>query len=1802
MTQKIDRTKSSAGRFTKRTIAVILSVIMLISAIATGSVLNVIAAVANSDAPDGAAVAAAGAAVRGIADDALSAQAKPGDAEPSLEKKGDADLAGTGFDAKLWFNIKGGWDSWADHWVEPNTSFEIDLTSKAAGTDVEFTINVDENGTKYWFKDGAVIYTEKNKDHIWNAGEGNNNKFHVVKPCKIKVTPTWVNDGASMKLTITSVTESSPTETKWYLIGGTSWGNWTTSNTSYPLTKNTTTGYYEKEVTLSSTQYFRVHNGTNQFNINNTDRKAVTDSFQTMTQDTASAAMALNAGSYVLQVSDDGTTRQIRAISATKYTLKVPTVDWAEVTASYGGKTATESNTLTDIPAGASVSISILPDIGKSCTAVSSTPTATISGSDHSWTLTMPADNVTNLTFTQGTVTTKKVYFNNGNTLYSMVSAYVKYSNGVEPLGPYPGKTMTKGDNSNIWSIEVPGDVNYITFIGDDGVTTNDTAKYPSNPDGMMTIPWSNTNPKYTAPYNHNDAPTETNGGTWGNYANVNRSNVYKVSDGDNMNRSNIFKGITATMYDYYVDNEVSESNNKWRSGISTTNPFDYSVGNGKNYKWNPYTKLNDALDVYARQRTVSTPLYFGNLNTTNGGTDLIKVKSGTYNGQQYYNWDYAANNSNGLPSGHTHRAVTGLTGKTLANGNIRSYNSSDTTNENGPFLAMFDDDFLSGENSQDKVLASILRSSSFPVRKTNEGGTTTYPNKIYVLCDGTDGTVNWTDDSAQIWVRFVNSSGSKISDVKMTTKEGSYYTTTIPSGSTKISLVRMPKDYSSTDNIDYNKKWNQAADIAVTTDTTSANRLYKVTSWDANTAPTRTNIDSSYGTTTGGHTYYEFDSTDGKDNAYITDIDTSAKTAKIAYYADSDDKKVHAADINDQTDTNGTVGFFPFDGERAGSGKGGLAHDLGFGMKLEIPFTLGLNGKNEDNTAQTFDFSGDDDLWVFIDGQLILDLGGAHLKSSGSINFNTKTVTVTDTQKATNASGATRNAGFTINTSESGVNTVHTMTIYYMERGMYDSNLKFGFSFHAVPELLQVDKKVRTANINSGFFIVNSTTGATDGSGNPVKNDKDKQITKFEYTYQADKALEPFTITNTGTPKNSSVNYTIGSNSYTQTPGTSFNYTLYNDQVAYFSEQYTPGTSVTLKETIPTNSKYHYDQSFSLVDLAHNEEAYAYTTNADGYTFTPPTPSGTGLDDIRLRARFTNQMKSHDLYLTKEVNDDNEDGEEFTLNVQFKFGDYDYMPYPVYCTVDGVKNQLTDAGNITITPGQVVRLTNIPENALVKITEAAETDDSKYIYKDVALSSTGLNKANIDHGITFTVGTGDVYATVQNVKYRYSFTYQYPAYVEDYGNQSYTIEDVITKADMGTYFTLSGNSLTFKNDTAKESFLNSKAPYENNFMDDLTLDTSVAQTEYDSTNYIIKTTATNPAEFKKNPSKLSVSIKLPYDVSGLTPVESDGKVYYKNNPVNDLGKNYNFLDWLTTSGGVNPNTISDGADPGFVTAPLVLYNSSDATKAYLFDYWSVKSAGNAINRTQVEYTRCYSKEFNYVIFQDIILEAKYHVIEASQIDAVQRAYDPVARQTAGNDGVTITFIENSRNQYNNFGAGTLSSKKTRNIAGDRMYSDFLLSFNNSLGSTEVMNERTDDTKCGVIIQAVGSLTFNGSGYNTNLSDYSMLDSLDTDSALKNDLVNFINTTAKSTTISGNTTAKSEFDVSKLDNKNRIEFYYGLVNKRDNTLDETDNAKKLYRAFAYIKDGTTGDVKISDKPAYFTIFDMANIKVWGGNN
>ena len=189
----------------------------------------------------------------------------------------------------------------------------------------------------------------------------------------------------------------------------------------------------------------------------------------------------------------------------------------------------------------------------------------------------------------------------------------------------------------------------------------------------------------------------------------------------------------------------------------------------------------------------------------------------------------------------------------------------------------------------------------------------------------------------------------------------------------------------------------------------------------------------------------------------------------------------------------NASHGFFPFN--QTVSTVGASQYNYGFGAKLQFDFTLTDDGQvvagNDSNTKVPikFFFSGDDDVWVYIDGKLVLDVGGAHGKASGLLEFgkdNTVTPYVSSNKNTDNDNtmAYTTPASKTVYFNKTPITftkttskaipldkdlTTHTLTMFYMERGMWDSNMAVAFNFPDSNEL-QVEKEVNLTNVNDKF------------------------------------------------------------------------------------------------------------------------------------------------------------------------------------------------------------------------------------------------------------------------------------------------------------------------------------------------------------------------------------------------------------------------------------------------------------------------------------------------------------------------------------------------------------------------------------------------------------------------------------------------------------------------------------------------------------------------------------------------------------
>lgn len=247
---------------------------------------------------------------------------------------------------------------------------------------------------------------------------------------------------------------------------------------------------------------------------------------------------------------------------------------------------------------------------------------------------------------------------------------------------------------------------------------------------------------------------------------------------------------------------------------------------------------------------------------------------------------------------------------------------------------------------------------------------------------------------------------------------------------------------------------------------------------------------------------YWCFDS---KDTTLYLKQD-SGQNSDSKYFLQRTDKRESSRNVSASSNQKDRYGYFPFN-ETAKPGVFST-YNYGFGTKLQMDFTLTDDGKVETEKADgqkvktniKFFFSGDDDVWVFIDGQLALDVGGAHGEVSGLLEFgekeedgkkkNSVTAYVSRVKKGgtsdkddkdkdeKNGNSPVKTVkynGEDINFYAQGTTLTfdkgqkHTLTMYYMERGMWESNMAVAFNFPDNNEL-QVQKEVKLDNVNPAF------------------------------------------------------------------------------------------------------------------------------------------------------------------------------------------------------------------------------------------------------------------------------------------------------------------------------------------------------------------------------------------------------------------------------------------------------------------------------------------------------------------------------------------------------------------------------------------------------------------------------------------------------------------------------------------------------------------------------------------------------------
>ena len=218
----------------------------------------------------------------------------------------------------------------------------------------------------------------------------------------------------------------------------------------------------------------------------------------------------------------------------------------------------------------------------------------------------------------------------------------------------------------------------------------------------------------------------------------------------------------------------------------------------------------------------------------------------------------------------------------------------------------------------------------------------------------------------------------------------------------------------------------------------------------------------------------------------------------------------------------------------------GGKPVNHHFGLSMSTRFVQPKGGLTNNNNDMTFEFAGDDDVWVFIDDVLVGDIGGIHNRASLSINFHTGDIKVNDNYDGTlkskyqeaSKAGDTRWEGNTF-----ADDTNHTLKFFYLERGATDSNMELKFNLVTVPEsdIIKFDQDGKF--VQSAEFALYKTdenftdttndknallgSGTTDEAGHlTLTNDDDNDVINFDDLYNKNHGNKYYLLKETHVPE----------------------------------------------------------------------------------------------------------------------------------------------------------------------------------------------------------------------------------------------------------------------------------------------------------------------------------------------------------------------------------------------------------------------------------------------------------------------------------------------------------------------------------------------------------------------------------------------------------------------------------------------------------------------------------------------------------
>lgn len=445
----------------------------------------------------------------------------------------------------------------------------------------------------------------------------------------------------------------------------------------------------------------------------------------------------------------------------------------------------------------------------------------------------------------------------------------------------------------------------------------------------------------------------------------------------------------------------------------------------------------------------------------------------------------------------------------------------------------------------------------------------------------------------------------------------------------------------------------------------------------------------------------------------------------------DYENNKIVRDDTIKIHDVDGDTGYFPFNSVEP-SAKDNL--NYGFGTQFTIPFTVTETGKNVDGTSMTFKFTGDDDVWVYIDGALVLDMGGAHCKAEGEINFATQMATIT-TGTSDAKLGNQPTAGGRVAAKDNGNRTVdfknitvkksddstislaaymkesgkvHELKMYYMERGMWDSNMSISYSFVPLPSGLTLSKTLDTKEVNAGL------KNAVQGLDNFDFKIQKKNLKTDEANYSD--------VENLG--------YTLYDYDDRTFPGQEAKDSTATFSSSYFasdfintkdknnSSAFYAGTGFQITESIPQGTKLQYDTSKTRWGVYDSITSRAAIEGGKGAvaTFNMGDDTSSEMDVVNRYVNFVNTPKVGSLSVAKKYEGYAPENETFGFTVLVDLTGHDYYDsYKLEYT--GTQNGTTDEnGHFTLKVGDTVTFAGIPAGATYKVVEDAPGADDTWV------------------------------------------------------------------------------------------------------------------------------------------------------------------------------------------------------------------------------------------------------------------------------------------------------------------------------------------------------------------------------------------------------------------------------------------------------------------------------------------------------